>query len=176
MNRRSFIKTTLGLAGAAWNPNSGQSLGMLEGLNNHVEQPLVDLVIYGATPSGVVAAVAASRQGLKVVLLEPRNSVGGMMSSGLGWTDFWPSDKGVVIGGLAREFFARITHLYGSEVVREFNKSTGQQGLEDTGWYFEPSVAEKVFRLMLAESAVVPLFGHRLQERNAVLKKGCQHH
>src|SRR6185312_7972304 len=37
-----------------------------------------DLVVYGATASGVMTAYTAARQGLNVVLLEPGSHVGGM--------------------------------------------------------------------------------------------------
>nr|WP_253665008.1 FAD-dependent oxidoreductase [Thermus scotoductus] len=38
-----------------------------------------DLVVYGATPQGVTAAVAAAQEGLKVLLLEPGRGVGGVL-------------------------------------------------------------------------------------------------
>src|SRR5205085_330047 len=41
-----------------------------------------DVVIYGATAAGVMAAVAAAREGARVVLLEPGRHVGGMVSGG----------------------------------------------------------------------------------------------
>ena len=41
-----------------------------------------DVVIYGGTPQGVMAAVAASRQGLRVTLLEPGPQLGGVLVRG----------------------------------------------------------------------------------------------
>lgn len=41
-----------------------------------------DVVIYGGTPQGVMAAVAASRQGLRVTLLEPESQLGGVLVRG----------------------------------------------------------------------------------------------
>src|SRR5690348_12389597 len=38
-----------------------------------------DLIVYGGTASGVMAAYAAAREGLHVVLLEPGNHLGGMV-------------------------------------------------------------------------------------------------
>src|SRR5262249_47535291 len=46
-----------------------------------------DVVVYGATASGVIAAVAAAREGKSVIVLEPGKHVGGMVSGGLGATD-----------------------------------------------------------------------------------------
>ena len=42
-----------------------------------------DLVVYGATAGGVTTAISGARRGLKTVLLEPRNHVGGMATGGL---------------------------------------------------------------------------------------------
>src|SRR5580765_5089658 len=42
------------------------------------------VVVYGSTPSGIVAAVSAARAGASVVLISPDDRVGGMMTSGLG--------------------------------------------------------------------------------------------
>ncbi|HVC90339.1 MAG TPA: FAD-dependent oxidoreductase [Acidobacteriaceae bacterium] len=46
-----------------------------------------DVVVYGATASGAVAAIAAAREGMHVALLEPGNHVGGMLTGGLSATD-----------------------------------------------------------------------------------------
>lgn len=57
-----------------------------------------DLLVYGATPSGISAAVAASRQGLKVAIFEPTGWVGGMMTGGITHTDVSETvQKGVVV-------------------------------------------------------------------------------
>ena len=37
-----------------------------------------DVIVYGATPGGFCAAIAAAREGAKVVLLEPTAHVGGV--------------------------------------------------------------------------------------------------
>jgi len=58
-----------------------------------------DVVVYGGTAGGVIAAVSAVREGLKTALLEPTAHVGGMVSGGLGWTDY---GKKEVIGGYAQ--------------------------------------------------------------------------
>ena len=50
----------------------------------------VDVAVYGATPAGVTAAVAAARAGRRVLLLEAGRFVGGMVSGGLSNTDTGP--------------------------------------------------------------------------------------
>ena len=111
-----------------------------------------DIAVYGATAGGVATAVAASRQGLHVVLIEPTAHIGGMVSGGLSHTD-----KGdpSVIGGISREFFVRVGKHYG----------------EPLEWNFEPHVANQVFHEMLREAKVKLLLNSPLREDNAVRKR-----
>ncbi len=69
-----------------------------------------DVVVYGATAAGVIAAVAAADAGAETVLVEPGAHVGGMVSGGLSWTDVGDAN---VIGGLARGFYAAVADHYG---------------------------------------------------------------
>src|SRR5213595_2224657 len=68
-----------------------------------------DVVVYGGTSGGVIAAVATARLGKKVILIEPSKHLGGMSSGGLGWTDNGATDT---IGGLSREFYERMYRHY----------------------------------------------------------------
>jgi hypothetical protein len=117
-----------------------------------------DLVVYGATAGGVMTAVAGARHGLKTVLLEPGRHVGGMATGGLSRTDTGTRE---VIGGLALEFYYRVGGEYD---IRRFKNPVA--------WFYEPKVGEKVMREMLAEAGVELLFGHRLAEKNGVVKQG----
>src|ERR1051325_5328133 len=85
-----------------------------------------DVVVYGGTAGGVIAAVSAAREGARVALLEPGRHLGGMVSGGLGKTDHGAKE---CVGGYSREFFQRVGKHYGEEIT----------------WYFEPHVAEQVF-------------------------------
>ena len=51
-----------------------------------------DICIYGATASGIVAAVEAARSGKKVNLVEFSRFIGGMTTSGLSATDIGDKD------------------------------------------------------------------------------------
>jgi pyruvate/2-oxoglutarate dehydrogenase complex dihydrolipoamide dehydrogenase (E3) component len=42
-----------------------------------------DVVAYGGTAGGVISALTAARQGLRVALLEPGKHLGGMVTGGL---------------------------------------------------------------------------------------------
>jgi len=63
-----------------------------------------DVVVYGGTPGGLIAALAAAREGASVVVVEPTKWIGGMVTGGLANTDVGDEN---VIGGLTREFFTR---------------------------------------------------------------------
>jgi FAD dependent oxidoreductase len=125
------------------------SWGMGFGLAN---DGAYDLAVYGATAGGVATAVAAERQGLKVLLISPDAHTGGMVTGGLS-----SSDKGNagVIGGISREFFERVGKHYG----------------EPLEWYFEPHIADQVFHEMLTEAKVELLLNARLKEKGGVSKR-----
>ena len=105
-----------------------------------------DVVVVGATPGGIMAAIAAGRMGRSVVLLERSGHIGGLPANGLGATDI--ATRGAT-GGLFLEFVGRIRQHY------EKTYGIGSPQLEDCsdGYHFEPHVARKVFDEMLSEVA-----------------------
>lgn len=117
-----------------------------------------DLVVYGATAGGVTTAISGARRGLKTVLLEPRNHVGGMATGGLSRTDVGRRE---VIGGLSLEFYYRVGERY---EMRRFNNPVA--------WFYEPKTGESVMRDWLQEAGVTVLFNHRLKEKGGVRKTG----
>lgn len=104
-----------------------------------------DVIVYGATPGGCAAAIAAGREGRSVVLLEPSLYIGAMMSGGLGLADYGMHSSRV-IGGLSQEFFERIAVKYNQTF--KFPPDN-QCGAHSVPWVSEPHVAETVFREML---------------------------
>ncbi len=106
----------------------------------------IDVVVFGATPAGVTAAVAAARAGQRVRLIEPGTRVGGMVSGGLSNTDTGPRGP-EVISGLTGEFFARVRKIEQSRGVCIKNC--------ESSYFFEPHVAEQVFEDMIREAGVV---------------------
>jgi hypothetical protein len=128
-----------------------------------------DVVIYGGTSAGVIAAVQVSRMGKSVVLLEPKQQIGGLTISGLGFTD--TGDKRV-IGGLAREFYQRVKRHYDSEAVwkqEPRDKYDRYHSTDDAMWTFEPHVARAIFLSMLHEAQVPVVTGISLG-RSSVTK------
>ncbi|QEG33609.1 FAD-dependent oxidoreductase [Bythopirellula goksoeyrii] len=92
-----------------------------------------DIVVYGPTSAGVMAAVQAKRMGKSVILVGPDKHLGGLSSGGLGATDI---GNKMAIGGLAREFYQRVGKHYG----------------QDESWTFEPHVAEQTFEDFIADN------------------------
>src|SRR6476646_7638034 len=126
-----------------------------------------DVVIYGGTSSGIVAAVQAHKMGKSVVLIEPSNHIGGLTTGGLGATDI---GNKAVIGGLARDFYHRVWRHYQNDDM--WNRETRKQydSKDETMWMFEPHVAAQIYREMLAEAGVTPLMSERLDRQRGVKK------
>lgn len=83
-DRRKFLKTTgatLALGGISTNLLFGQSTTSEQ--NRPIKKPVqisplnADIIVVGAGPSGIPAAIAAARQGAKVILLEQDLTPGG---------------------------------------------------------------------------------------------------
>ena len=55
-----------------------------------------DVCVYGGTASGVMAALAAEKEGSKVILVEPTRWLGGMTGGGINHLDW---GKGETVGG-----------------------------------------------------------------------------
>ena len=77
------------------------------------EAQVYDVVVYGASASGVISAIAASNEGAKVLIVEPRKNVGGMVTGGLSHTDY--GDR-TVIGGLTFQFYQKVADHYDTHV------------------------------------------------------------
>jgi hypothetical protein len=163
INRRDFLKGTFVLAGGLIMPSC------LNGRISRNEKEY-DVVVYGATSSGIVAAVQAARLGHSVVLVEPSNHLGGLTTGGLGSTDLGTADA---VGGISREFYQRIKKHYENDDVwtREPTRVSAYTG--DAMWAFEPNVAKKVYYEMLEEHNIPVVMEDRLiLNREGVNKTG----
>lgn len=56
-------------------------MGMLVGFTS--SPPAYDVIVVGSDPEGISAAVSASREGSKVLLIDKRNELGGLYTSGM---------------------------------------------------------------------------------------------
>jgi len=109
----------------------------------YIEGEHWDVVVYGGTPGGIMAAIAAARSGCRTLLVERNSYIGGMSTNGLGKSDI---ENRAAIGGLFREFVERVYNDY----VQRYGKASEQVRQCRDGYYYEPSVAERVFERMLA--------------------------
>lgn len=137
-----------------------------------------DLIIYGGTSAAIMAAVQAARMKRSVILVSPEKHLGGMSSSGLGWTDVGNKE---VIGGLAREFYRRVFLHYEKEEAwsQQTKESYGNKGQDipamdpenKTMWIFEPHVAEGIFEEMLQGRYLKVFLQEELDRFHGVVKK-----
>ena len=135
-----------------------------------------DIVVYGGTSGGVVAAIQARRMNKTVTLIEPTKFVGGLTTGGLGATDIGNKR---CIGGISREFYERIFDHYNDaknwrQETRDayFKSRTRSTETEKAMWTFEPSVATKVYTQKLADAKIEVVFGERLDLKRGVVKEG----
>ena len=135
-----------------------------------------DVVIYGGSSGGIAAAVQTARMGKTVVLIEPGQHLGGLTSGGLGATDI---GNKAAIGGISREFYQAVKKHYDQDAnwkqeKRENYSNRRQNANEDTMWFFEPHVAENIYRAWLKDAKVPVVFGERLNLKDGVEKDGTR--
>ena len=153
------------------------ALATLTGLNAETKTKEADIVVYGGTSGGVMAAVQASRMGKSVILIAPSKRLGGLTASGLGQTDV---GKTAVLAGLNAEFYARIYKHYDDpknwfcETRDQWQKkrSWGHKIYKKMMFKFEPRVAEKLFNdfAKAERKNITVLLGERL-DRSRKAKK-----
>ncbi|RYD79457.1 MAG: FAD-dependent oxidoreductase, partial [Verrucomicrobiaceae bacterium] len=149
-------------------PRSGHAIEVTE----------VDVCVYGGASGGVTAAVQAARMGKSVVLVSPTKHLGGLTSSGLGWTDLGNSS---ILGGLSREFYHRVYLHYQNDAAwtvqtqaQYGNNGQGGPAFNHTtqiASVFEPKVAEAIFEQLIQEHGV-PIIRGRMLLTDGVVKDG----
>ncbi len=119
LNRRDFIRT-----------GSLVSLGALLPLRGAEPRTLIaDVCVYAGNAAGIAAAVAAAREGCRVLVVEPSRWLGGMTGSGLVHIDWGRSEaaggsaKKILKDGLTdpqyRRMFADLAKQHGVEIIYE---------------------------------------------------------
>ena len=119
LNRRDFIRT-----------GSLVSLGALLPLRGDEPRTLIaDVCVYAGNAAGIAAAVAAAREGCRVLVVEPSRWLGGMTGSGLVHIDWGRSEaaggsaKKILKDGLTdpqyRRMFADLAKQHGVEILYE---------------------------------------------------------
>jgi hypothetical protein len=126
-----------------------------------------DVIVYGATPGGCCAAIAAAREGTSVILLEPTEHVGGLSTGGLSHCDSNQMRRETLMG-LFDEWHRRVVKDYTDRGL----KAPYDPAIKDTAiWTFEPHVAMRVTKAMLKQAGVTVLTGRYLK---SATKEGPQ--
>ena len=92
----------------------------------------VDVCVYGGTASGIMAAVAAAREGCRVLIIEPSRWLGGMTGGGLSAIDW---GRAQAVGGSANKIL--------------------KNGTNDARY-------REIFAALLKEHAIPVIFEHRV--------------
>ncbi len=142
------------------------TLAMLASLGQmSVADDKADVIVYGSTPGGFCAAIAAAREGARVILLEPTDHVGAMNTGGLSHCDSNQMVRSTVMG-LFDEWHTRVVQDYTDRGLKApYNPAVKDQ----SRWTFEPHVAMRVTMRMLDEAGVRVLTKRYLQ---SVTKEG----
>ena len=109
-----------------------------------------DVIVYGSTPGGFCAAIAAAREGASVILLEPTDHIGGVNTGGLSFSDSNQTVRSTVLG-LFDEWHTRIERDYqrrGVELPYRVSEKDNRH------WTYEPHVAMRITMQMLDEAHV----------------------
>jgi hypothetical protein len=137
-----------------------------------------DVIVYGGTSAAVTTAVQLVRMGKSVIIVSPDKHLGGLSSSGLGFTDTGNKE---VIGGLSREFYQLMYNHYQDpkawawQKKSEYgNKGQGNPAIDGenrTMWIFEPHVAEEAFETMISTHKIKVFREELLDRDNGVTKQ-----
>jgi len=162
-------------------PCFGISVSALAALSLLSQAADYDVVVYGGTASGVIAAVQAKKMGKSVILVSPDKHLGGLTSGGLGFTD---TGNKAVIGGLSRDFYHRVWMHYDQasgwnwQKKEEYgNKGQGTPAVDGenrTMWIFEPHVAEQIFEDYIKENQIPVVRDEWLDRAKGVKKDGAR--
>ncbi|MFV0343240.1 MAG: FAD-dependent oxidoreductase [Anaerocolumna sp.] len=112
-------------------------------INEHYE-----VIVAGGGPSGCAAAIAAAREGAKVLLIESTTALGGMGTNGLvpAWCPFSDRTK-VVYRGIALEVFDKV------------KANMKHVGAKDVDWVsIDSEVLKRVYDEMVLEAGATILF------------------
>lgn len=164
MDRRKFLYTAgLGTAAAFTAPS--MVFSSCDSPRKEASKYSCQLLVVGGGPSGVCAAVAAARMGVRTMIVDSGNCLGGMGTKGLVgpfMTCYDASGENMIIRGLFEEVVDRLVALGGA-----IHPSVVRQPSEFTAWIkeghdhctpFDPEILKIVYDRMCAEAGVKILY------------------
>lgn len=163
LHRRDFIKKSAILGSGLIVPGSAY---------HHFFKPneQFDVVIYGASSAGIIAGVAAAKRGLKTIIVEPSNHIGGLTSGGLGQTDIGVEGEGGAIGGMSFDFYRRVRQHYTQDSAwkyqtwDEYMQRSSRLKPNSEGMFgFEPKVVRGIYEDLLKEAGVPVVLNERIR-------------
>lgn len=115
-----------------------------------------DLLVVGATPSGIAAAIRAAREGLSVVLTNRTPHVGGMWTSGLQFFDtIYGGPRAPILDEFTRRLQDHYRATFGDPSPEYEMSRYGDPTRHGRRPHFECHVAEAVFEAMLQEEPLI---------------------
>lgn len=137
-----------------WTFLSILTLVVFSGTSTAVAQPETveaDVCIYGATPSGILAAVAVQRAGRSAVIVEPSRWVGGILGSGLKPMQDCPNYAAT--GGMTRGLLKSLGQPKWTEDRTENRRVLAE---------ISPKTIREDFQKLLAAHKIRVIFNHRI--------------
>lgn len=123
--------------------------------------------VYGATPAGIAAAIAAAKSGKQVLLVEPTPHIGGLLTSGLSFSDYLSRES---LSGSFLEFSQRVKQHY----VATYGADAEQVRQCRHGTIGEPSVNRRVLEAWLAEYPAIELLRQTVLDSVTTLGREVQ--
>lgn len=125
------------------------------------------IVIYGATPAGLSAARAATREGASVIVVQDSHHIGGTVAGGIAVTD---TGTPQFVGGIAREFFEEAATHHDAEQPFLYFHGKAMPWRAPRRWDVASKTARAIFERWVREDGYPLLTGNRI---TAVAKKGA---
>jgi len=135
-----------------------------------------DLVIYGATLSGLCAGIAAAREGRRVAILEPTEFVGGAIVAGLAYQDFTSPNAFTrsCLRGIAREYYSMLApyNLKRALDGGQTNQSILNEFRGGPQFRLHPADAREVFEELISRYGIHVRLGVRIDAARHVWRRG----
>jgi hypothetical protein len=112
-----------------------------------------EVLVAGAGPAGIVAAIAAAREGAQTTLIEQNGFVGGVAGMGLGLQGFYDTSSQRVIGGIPWEIVRRMVDTGLCVIMRNDDDPTDPFYISRY-IRFNPELFKRISTEMLLESGV----------------------